>query len=62
MPSEERVTVAAGTFDTYRVMCFRAGQLRTYFYAPAIGMYVLRVTTGKDAGRKELVSYRLAAG
>lgn len=62
VPAEERVAVAAGTFDTYRVMCFRAGQLRTYFYAPAIGMYVLRVTTGKDAGRKELVSYRLAGG
>jgi len=62
VPSEERITVAAGTFDTYRVMCYRAGQLRTYFYAPSIDLYVLRITTGKDPGRKELVSYRRAAG
>ena len=59
VPSEESVTVVAGTFDTYRVMCYRSGQLRTYFYAPAVNMYVLRVVTGADPGRKELVSYRV---
>jgi hypothetical protein len=62
VPSEERITVAAGTFDTYRVMCYRAGQLRTYYYAPSIDLYVLRITMGKDPGRKELVSFRRAAG
>ncbi len=56
VPSEERITVAAGSFDTYWVMCFRTGQLRTYYYAPSIDLYVLRITTGKDSGRKELVS------
>jgi len=59
VPSEESVTVVAGTFETYRVMCYRRGQLRTYFYAPAVNMYVLRVVTGADPGRKELVSYRI---
>jgi len=61
VPSEESITVVAGTFETYRVMCYRPGQLRTYFYAPAINMYVLRVVTGEDPGRKELVSYRIGS-
>jgi len=60
VPAEERIRVIAGTFDTYRVICYRAGQLRTYYYAPELGIYVLRITTGRDAGRKELVSYRRA--
>jgi len=60
VPSGESVTVVAGTFDTYRVMCYRAGQLRMYFYAPAVNMYVLRVVTGADPSRKELVSYRIS--
>jgi hypothetical protein len=58
--AEERIRVIAGTFDTYRVICYRAGQLRTYYYAPELGIYVLRITSGRDAGRKELVSYRRA--
>lgn len=58
--AQERLEVAAGTFDCYRVICSREGQIRTFYYAPAVGMYVLRITTGRDAGTKELVSYRRA--
>jgi len=60
VPSEERVTVVAGSFDTYRVICHRPGQTRTYYYAPKVGFYVLRLTTGTNPGSKELVSYRKA--
>lgn len=60
VPSEQRVTVVAGSFDTYRVICSRLGQTRTYYYSPQVGFYVLRMTTGINPGSKELVSYRKA--
>jgi len=58
VPSQERVTVVAGSFDTFRVICHRPGQTRTYYYAPKVGLYVLRLTMGTNPGSKELVSYR----
>ncbi|MCW5752289.1 MAG: hypothetical protein KIT81_14195 [Alphaproteobacteria bacterium] len=58
--AQERVEVAAGAFDCYRVICSREGQIRTFYYAPSVGMYVLRITTGRDAGTKELASFSRA--
>ncbi|HEC90068.1 MAG TPA: hypothetical protein ENI55_00220 [Alphaproteobacteria bacterium] len=61
----EKITVPAGTFDTYRISCFRyiAGtsfwrQTRTYNYAPAIGHYVMRedIYASLPSRRRELVS------
>jgi len=62
VPSQERIKVAAGTFDTFKVICHRDVQTRTYYYAPQVGMYVMRITTGRNQGVKELVSYRKAGG
>ena len=62
----EIVKVAAGTFDTYRVSCFRYRmatgewrQTRTYNYAPEIGHYILREDkfASRPSRRIELVSY-----
>ena len=61
----EKVTVPAGTFDTYRISCFRYvpgtsfwRQTRTFNYAPAIGHYVVREDTyvSFPNRRRELVS------
>jgi hypothetical protein len=60
--AQERVAIAAGSFDTFRVVCAREGQIRTYFHSPALGMYVLRVTAGREAGVKELVAFSPGAG
>lgn len=60
--AQERVTIAAGSFDTFRVVSAREGQIRTYFHSPALGMYVLRVTTGREAGVKELIAFRPGSG
>ena len=45
----ERLTVPAGTFDTYQISCFRYRpgttawrQTRIYHYAPKIGHFVSR--------------------
>ncbi|OOZ36826.1 hypothetical protein [Solemya velesiana gill symbiont] len=62
----ERVSVPAGTFDTYRTVCSRnspnSGRFRaskTYYYAPKIGHYVLieEQHKYKDSKRKELTGY-----
>ncbi len=61
----ERITVPAGTFDTYRVSCFRYlpgtrfwRQTRIFNYAPAVGHYVVREDTyaALPSRRRELVS------
>ena len=65
--------VTAGTFDTFRVSCFRTRpgtgewrQTRTYYYAPTVGHYVRRedfwarrsdFLTGSAPERIDLVSY-----
>lgn len=63
----ERITVPAGTFDTYKVVCEQGEDLRepyhvrTWWYAPAVGHYVAALRQTRD-GRvnelEELVSYR----
>ncbi len=60
--AQERVTIAAGSFDTFRIVCTREGQIRTYYHSPALGMYVLRVTTGREAGVKELTAFSQGPG
>ena len=61
----ERLTVAAGSFDTFRIPCFRYSpntsnwrQTRTYYYAPKIGHYVVREDTyvNRPSRRRELFS------
>jgi hypothetical protein len=63
----EQITVPAGTFDTYKVVCVQGEDLsapyrtRTWWYAPAIGHYVaqLHQTTDRRVDQLELlVSYR----
>ncbi|MET0094758.1 MAG: hypothetical protein ABW120_14555 [Sedimenticola sp.] len=62
----ERITVQAGTFDTYRTLCTRnsptSGRFRaskTYYYAPTVGHYVLieELHKYKPKKRKELTAY-----
>ena len=67
----ERITVPAGTFDTFRVECLRYGHSsmklvlrRTWHYAPEIGHYVRREIENKSRGTRrafELMSYTRAA-
>lgn len=61
----EKVTIPAGTFDTYRISCFRYvpgtsfwRQTKTFNYAPAVGHYVVREDTyvSFPSRRRELVS------
>jgi hypothetical protein len=63
----EQITVPAGTFDTYKVVCEQGEDPkqpyhgRTWWYAPAVGHYVAVLRQTRD-GRlnelEELVSYR----
>lgn len=62
----EKVQVVAGTFDAYRVSCFRFRlgtdewrQTRTYYYAPAVGHYIMQEDHFADrpSRRIELVSH-----
>jgi len=61
----EKVTVPAGSFNTYRIECYRYTfdssywrQTRVYNYAPDIGYYVVRDDTyvSRPSQRRELVS------
>ncbi len=61
----EKITVTAGTYDTYKVSCYRyepiSGfwqQTRAYNYAPSLGHYVLRedTYTSRPSKIRELVS------
>ena len=62
----EQITVPAGTFDTYKVVCEQGEDLsdpyrvRTWWYAPAIGHYVAqlhRTRTGGIDEFEQLVRY-----
>ncbi len=66
----ERIVVMAGEFDTWKIVCkrysgkkvsskSRTREIKTWYYAPAIGHYVLtssRYFTGKQAKRLELLA------
>src|SRR5262249_36109795 len=58
----EQAMVAAGTFDSYKIVCRRdddpqgAAGSRTWYYAPAIGHYVRYVDTANEARSRDLVS------
>jgi hypothetical protein len=56
----EQITVPAGTFDTYKVVCEQGEDLskpyriRTWWYAPAIGHYVATLHQTRTGGINEL--------
>ena len=61
----EKLTVPAGTFNTFRIPCYRYTvgtgswrQTRTFYYAPRLGHYVVREDTyiNRPSTRRELVS------
>ena len=60
----ERVSVMAGEFDTYKIDCERKSgrrtwESKTWFYAPAVGHYVLvtsRYTYDQPSQKKELLA------
>lgn len=70
----ETVKVAAGTYDTFKLSCtrykttkrnqWRQDWIRTWYYAPKVEHYVLRVDTDrktlKDKNRVELVAIKPA--
>lgn len=65
-----RVRVAAGDFDTFEIACHeersggRTRPYRTWYYAPALGHYVLRLDyrRGQFWRRHELVAFSSAGG
>jgi len=61
--SEQRVTVPAGSFDTYKIFCTSDFADHTFYYAPELSLTVLRVRYGHKKGdtrRYDLVSTHLA--
>jgi hypothetical protein len=56
----ERITVPAGSFDTYKVVCEQGEDLkdpyrtRTWWYAPALGHYVATLHQTRTGGINEL--------
>lgn len=65
-----KVAVRAGRFDTYAIECRRDSRFggwrgtRTFYYAPAVGYYVLRVDRrpGRAASYRELVRHGFRSG
>ncbi|MBK1663538.1 SPOR domain-containing protein [Rhodospirillum rubrum] len=60
VPAEERITVPAGTFDTFRVVCDRDDRLRVVSsYAPTVGYVVRRDLRleGQPTETRSLVAY-----
>ncbi|HLI13662.1 MAG TPA: SPOR domain-containing protein [Alphaproteobacteria bacterium] len=56
-----RLTVAAGTFDTWQILCRHDAYQDRFDYAPAIGAFVLaRRESFLSVARTELVAYRKA--
>ncbi len=60
----EKVTVPAGTYDTYKIDCYRYyrkwwRQTKSYYYAPSVGYYVLLKDDSKyrPSRRQRLVFY-----
>lgn len=60
--SQQRVTVPAGSYDTYKVVCKSAERIYTYFYAPEIGHNVFYQNYHRDLGGRPqyLVRYERA--
>ncbi len=71
VPGTERVSVMAGDFDTYKIVCkrysvsrkkktrYRLREEKVWNYAPEVGHYVLATTqyqSGKDPRRRELLA------
>lgn len=57
--STERVTVPAGAFDTYKVVCLDNWRTRTWYYAPAIKATVL--FTNYDSQRQSIDKFELVS-
>ena len=57
--SQENITVPAGSFDSYKVVCVSGKRTRTYFYAPEVGYVVYYLSYHEDKGGEPnlLVSY-----
>ena len=62
---EENISVQAGTFDTFKILCGRAKQDELiFYYAPRIGHYVvMRIDDTKTEGKitRNLLSFRRVA-
>lgn len=57
---QELITVAAGSFRTYKIICQREDHIDIIYYAPEIQNYALRVRRHEaEEQRKELVAVRL---
>jgi hypothetical protein len=55
------LTVAAGSFDTWEIVCQRATETDTYYYAPKIGAVVLESHDGNGVfQRLALIGYQAA--
>ena len=50
--SPRSMTVEAGTFDAWEIVCSRNGMVDTYFYAPKIGAVVLKRREAPGATRR----------
>jgi cell division protein FtsN len=56
-----QMTVEAGTFDAWEIVCERNGMIDTYYYAPKIGAVVLKRREAPGATRRlTLVDYHKA--
>ena len=62
----ENLTVPAGSFDTYRIVCEHSGsswsprarnQRHSWYYAPALGHYVMELQEGDDTKVRRLAAY-----
>lgn len=57
------LTIAAGTFDSFRIKCLYDGHLRYNYYAPAVGRVVLQTTdTLLDSVQRELIGFEPGKG
>ena len=57
--SQENITVPAGTFDTYKIVCVSGKRTRTFFFAPELGhiVYYNNYHSEKGGDPKSLVSF-----
>lgn len=57
--SQENITVPAGSFDSYKVVCVSGKRTRTFFYSPEVGHIVYYRSYHQDKGGEPrvLVSY-----
>jgi hypothetical protein len=55
------ISIRAGNFNTFEILCWRQGYFETLYYAPKVGHIVLYIRDGIfDKVTKELVSYKKA--